>query len=234
MAKKISIIIPALNEEEHIANCLKSVIQQDESLLEEIIVADGGSTDNTVPIALKFNAKIVPGGLPGIGRNNGAKNAKGDYFLFLDADTILPPQFFNKALDYFESKKLNVASFYLAPSQGGFFSRITLRAYNLLSALMALLPVGFLTAGCCILVIRSAHISVEGFSNSTVVLEEYDYIQRIKKTGRFRVIPLKVTTSIRRFQDGKGIHQTMALFFYYFQWIITGKVKSDRFRYWMR
>jgi glycosyltransferase involved in cell wall biosynthesis len=232
MTKTVSIIIPALNEELHISDCLKSIFQQDSSFIEEVIVADGGSTDNTISIAKKFDVKIVPGGLPGIARNNGARAANGSYLLFLDADTILPPQFFIKVLTYFEKKKLDVATFYLTPSAGGFFSKLVLKVYNAFSSLTTPLRVGFLTAGCCILVVRSAHLAVQGFSNSTVVLEEYDYIQRIKKIGKFGVIPIKVTTSIRRFKNGKGLRQTLILFVYYFHWILTGKIMSDRYKYW--
>jgi glycosyltransferase involved in cell wall biosynthesis len=234
MTEKISIIIPTLNEEHHIGNCLNSVFQQDSSCFDEVIVADAGSKDKTLDIVQKYDVKVVTGGLPGIARNNGAQAAKGNYLLFLDADTILPPQFFNKAINHFETKKLRVATFYLAPSAGGFFSKLVLQIYNRISSLFAPLRVGFLTAGCCILVERSAHLAVQGFSNSTVVLEEYDYVQRIKKFGKFSVIPVKVTTSIRRFKDGKGLRQTLILFGYYFQWILTGKVASDRYKYWTR
>jgi len=234
MKGKISVIIPTLNEESHITICLNSVFQQDNSLIEEIIVADGYSTDNTVNIAKKFNVKIVLGGIPGIARNNGAKAANGNYLLFLDADTILPPQFLKHAIFLFEKKNLIIASFYLTPTTNSIFAKIILKGYNTIASFFASwLPV-FLTAGCCVLVTQTAHNTVGGFSNSVVVLEEYDYIQRIKKLGKFAVIPLNVITSTRRFQRGRCLQQTIVLFIYYFQWFFTRKISTDRFGYWIR
>lgn len=232
MQGKISVVIPALNEEGCLAHCLSSVFQQERSLLEEVIVADGGSTDNTVAIAKRFKITLVPGGLPGIARNNGAEIAKGEYLLFLDADTFLPPQFLQKALEVFEKKRLDVASFYLKPAAEGIISRFVLNVYNICSSISAIVLPIFLTAGCCLLVKRETHRFVGGFSNSVVVLEEYDYINRIRKSGRFRVIPLKIKTSIRRFRKGKVLRQTFILFTYYFQWLITHKVADDRYGYW--
>ena len=231
---KISIIIPTLNEEHHIANCLNSVFQQDRSCIEEVIVADGGSNDKTLNIVHKFDVKVVLGGLPGIARNSGAKAAKGNYLLFLDADTILPQQFLNKAIALFRIKNLTVASFHLTPPTNNGFSKIILEGYNAYASLSASrLPV-FLTAGCCVLVTQTAHHAIGGFSNSVIVLEEYDYIQRIKKIGKFDVIPLKVITSMRRFEKGKGMQQTIVLFIYYFQWLFTRKILKDHLGYWAR
>ena len=92
----LSIIIPCLNEEEYLPLLLESVKKQ-KFLDYEIILADAGSKDKTLQIAKKYNCKIVPGGLPSKGRNQGAKKAKGDLLLFLDADVILPDGFFKDA-----------------------------------------------------------------------------------------------------------------------------------------
>ncbi len=233
MPAKISIIIPALNEERYLAHCLSSVFQQDASLIEEVIVADGGSTDKTVATTKGFNVTLIPGGLPGVARNNGAEAARGEFLLFLDADTILPPQFLRKAIELFMKKRLDVASFYLDPAAEGMGSRFVLNVYNVCSSISAaVLPI-FLTAGCCVLVKRATHKAVGGFSDSVVVLEEYDYIDRIRKKGRFRVIPLSVSTSFRRFKKGKTLQQTFILFAYYFQWLLTGQIVVDRYGYWV-
>jgi len=52
---KICVAIATFNEEKNIAECLKSV----ESWAQEIVVVDGGSTDNTASIARKFGAKVI-------------------------------------------------------------------------------------------------------------------------------------------------------------------------------
>jgi len=92
----LSIIIPTLNEEKFLPHLLISLKEQTFKDF-EIIVADNNSTDATRSIALKSGAKMVEGGLPARGRNNGAKVARGEWLLFLDADVILPPGFFRKS-----------------------------------------------------------------------------------------------------------------------------------------
>jgi len=88
--KKLSIIIPTLNEEKYIIPTLQSLSQQTYRNF-EIIVKDGLSTDNTVIIAEEYCDKIISEKDTSIGdaRNQGAKHAKGDLLLFLDADTSL-------------------------------------------------------------------------------------------------------------------------------------------------
>ena len=89
-SKKIllSIIIPTHNEEQDIQNCLKSLQSQ---LFKdfEIIIVDDGSTDKTIEILKTFpDVKIIKGQHkgPGFSRNLGAKEAKGEILIFVDAD----------------------------------------------------------------------------------------------------------------------------------------------------
>ena len=56
----ISIVIPALNEEKYLPDCLQSLRNQDYTGSYEIIIADNGSTDGTVRVAQKFMARVVP------------------------------------------------------------------------------------------------------------------------------------------------------------------------------
>ena len=81
----LSIIIPAYNEEKYLPRLLRCIKEQTYKDY-EIIIADANSTDKTRQIAKKYGCKIAKGGLPAVGRNNGAKIAKGDILLFLDAD----------------------------------------------------------------------------------------------------------------------------------------------------
>ncbi|MCX6719835.1 MAG: glycosyltransferase, partial [Candidatus Staskawiczbacteria bacterium] len=110
----LSIITPTLNEEKYLLLLLESIKKQDFGDY-EIIIADAGSTDKTLEIAKKYNCIIIPGGLPAKGRNEGVKIAKGDILFFLDADTVLPNNFFEKALSEFNKRDLELASFCLIP-----------------------------------------------------------------------------------------------------------------------
>ena len=91
----ISVIIPARNEEKNLENLFSSLENQS-TKVREVILVDDGSTDKTPDIGRKYSAKVIslkslPKGW--VGKSwacyNGAKAATGDYFIFLDADTIL-------------------------------------------------------------------------------------------------------------------------------------------------
>lgn len=86
---KISVIIPTLNEEESIVSTLEDLIFKHKPY--EVIVVDGGSTDNTRKIAKKHTRVICSKAGRAAQMNVGAKEAKGDILLFLHADTKLPP-----------------------------------------------------------------------------------------------------------------------------------------------
>ncbi len=99
----VSVIIPTLNEEEVIGNCLRQLHKQSMRPA-EIIVIDGGSTDNTTRIAKELGAKVVikPNWGTGKSRNYGAYIAKGEILGFLDADVIPHIDWCKNVQEYFE------------------------------------------------------------------------------------------------------------------------------------
>lgn len=110
----LSIIIPTYNEEEYLPVLLESIKQQDFSDY-EIIVADADSKDNTVKIAEEYGCIVVEGGMPAVGRNNGAKVAKGDYLLFLDSDLKLTEDYLAKVIYEFKMERLGIAITQMKP-----------------------------------------------------------------------------------------------------------------------
>lgn len=87
----ISIVIPALNAERTLADCLAGLKGQTappDSF--EVIVADDGSTDRTRAVAQEHGARVVSQSHrgPGAARNLGAQHARGEVLLFLDADSV--------------------------------------------------------------------------------------------------------------------------------------------------
>lgn len=103
----ISIIIPTLNAQAVLETCLKSIRRQKfTKSLTEIIIADGGSTDNTLKIAKKYHAKIIKNPLKTAeaGKAVGVKTATGKYIALIDSDNILPNQNWLKTnIDILES-----------------------------------------------------------------------------------------------------------------------------------
>ena len=93
---RLSVIIPAFNEEQLIEQCLQSVFNslianKSPSFTSEVIVVDNNSTDNSAALARKAGAKVVfePINQIGRARNTGAAAATGDWLLFVDADSLL-------------------------------------------------------------------------------------------------------------------------------------------------
>ena len=88
---KVSFIIPTLNASSVLENCLKSIKKQSFSSF-EIIIIDGDSTDNTLKIAKKYQAKILKNPLKTAeaGKAIGVKKATGQYIALIDSDNILP------------------------------------------------------------------------------------------------------------------------------------------------
>jgi len=102
----MSIIIPTKNEENVLEECLSSIFNQSVCPL-EVIIVDGGSTDDTLYIAKRFDVKLVKEeGLssPANARNLGAERAKGKILLMMDADTVLHNDCLRHALEIFVDK----------------------------------------------------------------------------------------------------------------------------------
>jgi len=224
----LSIIIPALNEEKYLPILLREIKKQDFEDY-EIIVADADSQDRTAEIAKSFGCKITKGGLPAKGRNEGAKIAKGDIFLFLDADNIyLPDNFLTDLLSEFKKRKLSVASFTICPD-GNSFDRFAYSVYNFY---VKLTQKFFAFATNAVLVKREIFRKINGFDEEIKIGEDHDFAKRAAKIGMFGFIETEpVLTSARRFErDGR--------FKTYLKYLLAGiytsflgPVKSDIFKY---
>lgn len=98
---RLSIVIPAHNEEKTIGKCLSAIKKQKSRC--EVIVVNDGSTDDTAKIAKKFAVKIInfnKGHSAAFARNAGASRAKGEYLVFIDADMIAEKTFIEKIEEF--------------------------------------------------------------------------------------------------------------------------------------
>src|SRR5688572_5367790 len=84
---RLTVVIAALNEEERIAATIRSA---KDAGADEVIVADGGSSDATIPNAERESARVVKASMRARQLNAGAAAATGDVLVFLHADTLLP------------------------------------------------------------------------------------------------------------------------------------------------
>jgi len=91
--KKVSVVIPAYNEESYIGACLNSLANQTLDRRDyEIVVVDGGSEDETVDIAREYADNVIIQHSKGVGgaRNDGVEVSSGEIVAMTDADIILP------------------------------------------------------------------------------------------------------------------------------------------------
>ena len=107
---KYSIIIPTINEEEFLPRVLTNLQKFSEEI--EIIISDGGSTDNTVKNAEQFGVKLCAGNKgKGMQMNRAAQSSNGEVLIFLHADTFLPDDAFYLINKFFFTQKIDIATF---------------------------------------------------------------------------------------------------------------------------
>ena len=116
----LSVIIPTLNEEQHLPLLLESLQKQSFKDF-EVIVADAGSKDKTRSIARSYGCRIVQGGRLPVGRNNGALASKKKYLLFVDADAVLKPHCLATLIR--QMKRYTVASGSVWPHDGSWMNK---------------------------------------------------------------------------------------------------------------
>lgn len=196
----LSIIIPTYNEEEYLPVLLESIKQQDFSDY-EIIVADADSKDNTVKIAEEYGCIVVEGGMPAVGRNNGAKVAKGDYLLFLDSDLKLTEDYLAKVIYEFKMERLGIAITQMKPLSKKTEDKLIHDLANLfMISVEKIKPHG---AGCYgIIAKRELHERCGGFNEELTFGEDTEYIERLAKKERFKVLRnAKIGVSTRRLEE---------------------------------
>lgn len=214
----LSIIIITLNEEKNIKNLLKRIKGQTVSP-SEIILSDAGSTDKTLDIAKRYHCRIIEGGRPAKGRNNGARAALQEKLLFLDADTIPRPRTFLESFyEEVNEKHYDCATCDNIPrSKKKIYEGIFL-AYNLFQRFNQYTPFP-IASGTCIYCTKDAFEAAGGFpeDEGRDYGEDSEFVRRIKKKGySFGVVDKpKIHISVRRFESD-GINKTMkkAITFY--------------------
>jgi glycosyltransferase involved in cell wall biosynthesis len=179
----LAVIIPSKNEERYLPVLLEGLAKQTRKP-DELILADADSTDKTRDIALHHGFQIVLGGMPGQGRNAGAKVATSDLLLFLDADAIMADEnFLQKAVDEFEERHLDIAAPDIYLTSGKFLESFGHKVYNRYVRMFGSRRPH--TPGHCTLIRRSLFEAIGGYDESVVFLEDHNLAQRASKIGKF-------------------------------------------------
>lgn len=227
---KVSIIVPTLNEEERLPVLLASLEAQSVPV-HEVIVADARSSDGTRDVALGAGAVVVPGGLPGPGRNAGAAAATGDWLLFLDADVQLPADALEVAFREMAREGLDSASAWFVPDSGDAFLRlnhwVSSHYFRITSRLRWPHAIGAF-----LLVRKADHDRIGGFDPSIKVAEDQDYVRKLSRIGRYGFLRRpEVVIAARRFEEEGSLSMSLKWIAIELHRLVLGEVRGDYFRY---
>lgn len=187
----VTVIIPVYNGEKTLGALLDSLNSQCDTP-SEIIVVDDGSTDRSREIALSKGAKLLSTGGrrgPACARNIGAKFAQGDVLLFLDADTLAPPNLLRHVAERFEKEPTLTAivGYYdKKPLNDGFFPRYKALLVNYWFK-GAVVMESFET--CCGAIRKEIFEKAGGFDENydRADVEDYEFGYRLLKMGKIMV-----------------------------------------------
>lgn len=189
----MTIIIPTLNEEKYLPKLLDSLVAQTDRDF-EVVVVDGGSRDKTVALAGKYGKKLQKltvvqsdrASLP-YQRNLGAAHARGEWFVFVDADSVFLPYFVSECKRCIKERKPDAISVWFRPD-----SEIPGDALiTLLANVTMELSVMFhrpLTPGPLTIVSRVAFDSIDGYDATREFSEDLDFGMRLHREKHTVVI----------------------------------------------
>lgn len=203
----ISVVIPAFNEEELIAQVIRSVRQsfakQCPAPSYEIVVCDNNSSDRTAEIAAAQGAIVCFESHNQIARarNTGARKARAPWLIFLDGDTYLNPELLRETMRNMRSGRIGAggAALRFDTETLRFPWRLTLKVWNTASAAAGL------AAGSYIYCLREAWIDTGGFNETFYAGEEIFFSRQLKQWARERgmrfdiITAAPITTSARKF-----------------------------------
>lgn len=206
---RVSVIVPALNEEKYLPTLLACLARQTLAPV-EIIVADAGSHDRTREIAKAAGCIVVDGGLPAQGRNRGAQRANGDMLFFFDSDVWIADNFIERVVKAIEGVGAASGTVYnfpvYQPWEKGFASRwVRLQDlffyffHNIGHRIFASLR--YATATGTFMFSRAEIFHrIHGFDESLVAFEDANFAMRACREGRYIVLrDPQVGVSTRRF-----------------------------------
>ncbi len=203
----ISIIIPALNESLKISKTIISINSgNDKQNIKEIIIADGGSKDDTIQIAKNVGAQTIS--VINVTRaeqmNAGASVAKGEILFFLHADSVIVPGFTKLIIDEvnngFESGcfRLKFDHDHWFLQANAWFTRFNVNA------------VRFGDQG--LFVTKEVFEKCGRYKDTLFIMEDQEIIHRVKRCSKFKVVNAYIITSARKYLLN-GIYKTQGTFF---------------------
>jgi rSAM/selenodomain-associated transferase 2 len=197
----LSVVIPTLNEGPGIGPLLDDLARGSKV---EIIVADGGSVDGTAEIAGSRGANLVSSP-PGraLQMNNGAREARGDTLLFLHADTLLPDGYDDDIRMAMTDGRTAGGAFSFALDEKSLGLRVIEESANFRSRRLGI------TFGDQAIFVRRRHFRQIGGFPLQPIMEDYEFLRRLRRRGRVVILPRAAVTSARRWKEGGTARVTL-------------------------
>ena len=187
----ISVIIPALNEAGNLDNTISNVHNNGE--FKEIILVDGGSSDDTVEIAKSMGIKVLESSPPRSKQMNiGYQKSKGDILLFLHCDTLLPYGYDKLICQTLAKPGVVAGAFELSVDSSSFWIDLIVKLSNFRSRKMQL-PYGDQA-----IFIEASIFKKIGMFSEISIMEDFEIIRRLRSQGKIGIVPKPVITSARR------------------------------------
>ncbi|HIQ49985.1 MAG TPA: glycosyltransferase [Nanoarchaeota archaeon] len=204
----VSVIIPAYNEEKYIEKTLKSVKNQSYKNI-EIIVVDNNSTDKTSEIAKKYADKVVVEKRKGASkaRNKGAKEAKGEILIFVDADTYLEKKCVEKIVKAFVKDKHLVCATGFVFTKGRILHELIYALASLSVWILSYIKPQFY--GIVFACRKKAFEKVKGFEENFVTCEDLELTKKLSKIGKCKFIANAFAFSSPRRLEKQGTLKTV-------------------------
>ena len=200
----VSIIIPTFNEEGNIGKLVAWLQQYRTGALAEIIVSDGGSADATLKEAARHGAQAVVSPVKGRSgqMNYGASLAKGNVLYFVHADTFPPTSYLD------DIEKAIHSGYDLGRYRTKFDSKKMILKLN---AWATRFDFFICMGGDQTLFIRkSLYESCGGFREDMKIMEEYEFCQRARKSGRYRIMKGSALVSARKYDTNSWLTVQLA------------------------
>lgn len=196
----ISIIIPTLNEAAVIVSLIDFLNKHSNGLLKEIIVSDGGSTDETANLALEAGARLVNAPVKGRSAqmNFGAGIANGDILYFLHADTFPPASY---AIDIIEAVKTGY-------SFGRYRTKFDSNKKILwLNAWFTRFDLFICYGGDqTLFMVKQLFNEIGGFNKDMRIMEDYDIVVRAKKLKeKYKIFSKPALVSARKYETNSWL-----------------------------
>lgn len=206
----VSVIIPAYREKDYLVRLLRQIAGEKDT---EVIVAVPSGDEESAASAAPFDVKLVEGERGrGAQLHNGASAAKGNYLMFCHADTILPCDWRETVIKTMERPRVAGGGFRFSIDSPLFKYRLISVATNIRVAVS-----GLVYGDQALFTSRKIYDRIGGF-RPLPVMEDVDFVGRLRKTGKIVIDDMQIKTSARRWEQDGAVNRTLlnsALIFLY-------------------